>query len=272
MPEREPVALDERRALTTLDTHFGLQLRCGASDLRRAGWTLVPAPAEHDPLGLLFGHRTLLTLLATRPADGAESTSHHTPGGGVAMIAPEVRPVLSTLLGAWTAETLFSSEGRLALDRVLRSAVPQLLTTPHEAHLHIQYAIPGGFRPYLGQWLDWIEALDENAEMDPGALSLLARYSGGVYVIRDGGTVVAFAGVRPQSPTVWELRARTIPEALRGLGMGRAVTSRATRAAFAAGRLPLYSHQAHDTASEHLVSGLGYRLYAEALVYTAPLS
>jgi predicted GNAT family acetyltransferase len=147
-----------------------------------------------------------------------------------------------------------------------------VLTTADEAHVHLRYAIPAGFRPYLGRWLDWIEALDESAEMDPAALSLLARYSGGVYVVRDRGTIVSFAGIRPHSPAVWEVSVRTAVEALRGFGLGRAVASRATRAVIAAGRLPLCTHPASDAAAAQIATALGYRLYGDAATYLAPLA
>ncbi len=266
MPEREPVALDEKRALTTLDTHFAMLLRSAPSDLRRPGWSIVTALAEADPVGLLFGQRMLATLVVPRPhtASGAAEA-------GVALVAPELRTGVGALLRHWSPTTLFSSEGRAALDALIRATVRRVATTPAEAHIHLRYAIPTGFRPYLGQWLDWIAALDEGTEMEPAALSLLARYSGGVYVVRDGAAIVSFAGIRSQSPAISELRVQTIAETLRGHGLGRAVASRATRAIFAAGRIPLFTHPAHDAASARLAVALGYRHYAEAAIYTAAL-
>jgi predicted GNAT family acetyltransferase len=90
-------------------------------------------------------------------------------------------------------------------------------------------------------------------------------------VVRNGAAIVAFAGVRPQSPAISELRVQTMIEALRGHGIGRAVASRATRAIFAAGRIPLLTHPAQDIASARLAAALGYRHYAEAVIYTAAL-
>jgi hypothetical protein len=265
MPEREPVALDERRALTTLDNHYAMLLRTAPSDLRRPGWTLVTA-ADADPVGLLFGQRMLATLVVPRPQIASVP-----PDAGVALVVPELRAEMAALLRIWEPATIYSPAGRAALDALIRARVPRVTTTATEAQIHLRYAIPAGFRPYLGQWLDWIAALDEETEMEPAALSLLARYSSGVYVVRQGATIVSFAGIRSQSPSISELRVETIVEVLRGHGLGRAVASRATRAIFAAGRLPLLPHPAGDTASIRLATALGYRQYAEAAVYTAAL-
>jgi len=272
MSEREPVALDEKQALTALDVHFGMLLRCAASDLRRPGWTLVAAPADADPMGLLFGQRPLVTVLAPRADQGADQDADEAAAGGVALIAPELRAPVAAVLRAWPPAQLFTPEGRAALDAAIRDAFPRAVTPAAEAHTHLRYAVRAGFRPYLGRWLDWIEALDEGAEMDLRALGLLARYGGGVYVVRDRGAILSFAGIRPQSPAIWELRAGTATEALRGHGLARAVASRATRAIFEAGRLPLYAHAAHDDASARAATALGYRLYAEAAIYLAPLA
>ena len=64
------------------------------------------------------------------------------------------------------------------------------------------------------------------------------------------------------------LTARTLAEPLLGHGLGRALISRATRAALAESRLPLASHPASDTAARHIAQALGYRLYGQAIVYT----
>lgn len=278
MPERDPVALDERRALATLDTHHAMTLHTTPSDLRRPGWTLVTA-AETDPVALLFGQRPLVTLVAPRSSAASSESASQAAGeahreahrAGVALVAMALRAPLATLLRGWSPDALFTEDGRAALDALVRSAAPGVATRPAEAHLHVHYAIPTTFRPYLGQWLDWTELLDESSEMEPAALGLLARYGGGVYVVRDGAAIVSYAGIRRQSPSVAALQVRTLVEVLRGRGLGRAVASRATRAVFADGRIPLLTHPASDTASSRLASSLGYRQYAEALIYAAAL-
>jgi RimJ/RimL family protein N-acetyltransferase len=277
MPEREPVALDEQRALATLDTHHGMVLHTTPSDLRRPGWTLVAA-AETDPVALLFGQRPVLTLIAPRIVAGPATSAGSGPAeagklnrAGVALVSAELRTPLAALLREWSPEALFSPEGRVALDALVRSTARGVLTPAADAHLFLHYAIPATFRPYLGQWLDWTEPLDESTEMEPTALSLLARYGDGVYVVRDGAAIVAYAGIRRQSPAIAELHVRTMVESLRGRGIGRAVASSATRAIFADGRIPLFPHPARDTAAARLASALGYRLYAEALIYAAAL-
>jgi len=278
MPERDPgdpVALDDRHALATLDNHHALQLHCSAADLRRPGWTLTTTSEDADPVALLFGQRLLLTLIAPAWLDPLPNRAHESgmpASPGVALVAGEVRQVVGDVLRRWSPATLFSPAGVAALDSAVRTVAPRTLSTGAEAHTQLHYAIPGSFRPYLGQWLDWIELLDESTEMDPAALSLLARYSGGIYVVRERGRIVAYAAIRAQSPAVSELHVRTLSPALRGHGLGRAVAARATRAILDSGRIPLFAHQAHDLASARLAAALGYRLYAQAATYTAALA
>src|SRR5579872_458638 len=126
---------------------------------------------------------------------------------------------------------------------------------------------PSSFCPYIGQWQEWIEPLDETEETDLTALGLLAHYSGGVYVIRQYGAIAAFSGIRPRSPHVSEVSVRTEIEALRHHGLGSAVLSRSTRAILASGRLPLYRCRAANMPGWRMAESLGYRPYADALAY-----
>lgn len=282
----DPAVLDDAHALKTLDYHFAMLHGFSASDLRRPGWSIVPTRAEYDPMAFLFGQRSLLTVLApitpvnrntyisstTHHPDPA-STGAHTLNGatraGVAVVAPEIREPVSTLLRAMSPDTLFTSDGLRALERLMTYAAPDHVTSPDEMHIHIRYTTPASFQRYIGAWQEWIEPLDETREVEPLALSLLARYSGGVYVVRQGGDIVSFAGIRQHSPHVSEIGVRTDAEALRGHGLASAVVSRATRAVFDARRLPLYRHHAANEPSMHVAERLGYRLYAELINYVA---
>jgi RimJ/RimL family protein N-acetyltransferase len=267
MAHHESAVTDDHHALHTLDVHFSMQLGCSASDLRRPGWTVVPTRAEADPAALLFEQRPLLSVIAPIPRPLGDAT----PAGraGVVSVAPELRPALAALLRELSPAQLFTARGLAALESLLSASAPDRLTSTDEAHLRVAYASREGFRPYVGPWLDWIEPLDEAAEVEPFALSLLARYSGGVYAVRDGSAIVSFAGIRPQSPHVAEIGVRTDAAPLRGKGLGRAVVSRATKAILASGRLPLYRHRADNAASARLCAALGYRPYADSLAYFA---
>ena len=58
MAEPDRLVGDIRHALATLDTHFGMALRCPPADLRRSGWhVLVARHTMDDPTALLFGRR-----------------------------------------------------------------------------------------------------------------------------------------------------------------------------------------------------------------------
>lgn len=283
------VVLDDARALQTLDTHFAMAHGFSATDLRRPGWSIIPARAECDPMALLFGQRPLLTMLAPvhPPLPGPlESTQprlpyHPTPAAhsvagastaaraGVAVVSPEIREPVAHLLRAISPDELFTPQGLRALDQTMASAAPDHVTSPDETHMHIRYATPANFHPYIGLWQEWIEPLDEMREIEPLALSLLARYSGGVYVVRQADAIASFAGIRQHSPHVSEIGVRTDAEALREHGLATAVVSRATKAIFAADRLPLYRYHAANEPSTHIAERLGYRLYAESISYVA---
>jgi RimJ/RimL family protein N-acetyltransferase len=278
------VILDDARALKTLDIHYAMTHGFSASDLHRPGWSIVPSRAEWDPMALLFGQRTLLTVISPLLPPGLDTSvgppPYRSPLGaaradaagtraGVAVVAQEIREPVTALLRALSPDALFTPDGLRALDRLMTYIAPDHVTSPDEVHVHIRYTTPASFHPYIGIWQDWIEPLDETREIEPLALSLLARYSGGVYVIRQGGAIVSFAGIRQHSPHVSEIGVRTDGEALRGHGLAGAVVSRATKAVFAAERLPLYRHHAANEPSTHVAERLGYRLYAESLSYVA---
>lgn len=282
MAQNDRIATDDVRALETLDVHYGMLLGSTASDLRRPGWLLLTPRIDFDPMELLFGQRALINLVAPI-ASGAMPTTPALPAlrgapiaadprlgrAGVAVVAPSLRAPLADLLRDVTPGQLVTPRGLRALDDIVRREEPDCLTTPDEAHLHLRYVSRASFRPYIGQWQEFIEPLDDGSESEPLALGLLARYSGGIYVIRERGHIASFAGIRSQSPHVSEIGVRTDNIPLRGHGLARAVVSRATRAVFAAERLPLYRHHATNLASRHVADHLGYRLYAHALTYFA---
>jgi predicted GNAT family acetyltransferase len=135
----------------------------------------------------------------------------------------------------------------------------------------IYYVTRGGYTPYFGEWQEWIEPLDEFGENEPSALRLLARYSGGVYVVRRAGAIAGYAGIRTHSPRVAEISVRTAALELRGQALGRAVVSRATKAVFASGRVPIYRCGAGNAAATRVAASLGYRFYADAVTISAQL-
>lgn len=262
MAEPDHLVGDARQALATLDTHFGMALGCPPSDLRRSGWHILVARNDVDPTALLFGRRQLLHLVSPLP----EMTG--APRGGVALVAPELRVPVSLLLRELPPEMVFTPDGLYTLETLLRRIVPSDGFPLETAHMRQWYTLTGAFHPYLGPWLEWIEPLDDTQEMDPAAMRLLARFSAGVFVIRDGDAAIqSFAGLRSQSPHVWEITAAA--ESSPQEGLARAVISRATKAVLATHRLPLYSHAAHDSAIAQAVRELGYRCYGDILTWSA---
>lgn len=263
MTQNEPPLTADTQAAHILDVHYGMQLGCSPADLRRGGWTVVAARQECDPTALLFEQRPILSLVAPISQAGAEARS------GVAMVAPELRGPLGELLRAYTPDTLFMAKGLRALDDLLARIAPHRLTRAEEACTRLAGLSTTTFRPYVGQWQEWIEPLDEAAETAPVALGLLARYGGGVYVVRQSAAIVSYAGIRSLSPSVAEIGARTEPETMRRHGLGRAVISRATKAVLAGERVPLFRYAAGNVAAERVALVLGFRRYADAITYYA---
>lgn len=261
MTQNDPVTTDNTRALSTLDIYFAMALGCAVGDLRRPGWTFPTPRRDVDPMALLFGRRPLLYIVSPTPEDKSA------PRGAVALIAPELRPAVCALLRELTPDELFAPSGQESVDALVRSATAEDISWAETGHMILRHATRSQFTPYVGQLQEWIEALDESSEMEPLALSLLARHSGGVYVIRERGAIASFAGIRSGSPHVSELAVRTVNERLRGHGLARAVASAATRAVLAEDRVPLYRHTASNVAAERVARSLGYRLYGDALTY-----
>ncbi len=286
----------DRRAVRALDAYYSLTLGCASSDLRRPGWTLLAARAEGDPMAmeLLFGVRSLAHIIVTAfpliapvytpmerpgavtgpllatPALGASGAVAQAarPLAGVAALSPELRAPLDTLLGAYPPERLYTPQALNALDAIIRTTITEPLAPSSAAHLRILFTTPQRFTPQVSQWQDWIEPLDEGSEMDPYALSLLARYGKGVFVVRQAGKIVAHCGLRLQSPQIWEVVAPVVADDLRDAGLERALLTRATRLALATHCVPIFIPRADDTVAALNSAALGYRLYGDTTLYT----
>lgn len=265
MADPEHVITDEQQAQETLDTHFAMSLGSMASDVRRPGWTVIQARTDSDPMAFLFGQRYLMRLVAPVARRGER------PRGGIAVVAPELRVEVTALLRELPPEHAFTPKGRATLGALVESRVPARVWSGEPVHARLWYALPGGFRPYLGPWLDWIEPLDDARESDPVALGLLARYSAGVYVVRQAGEIVSFAGIRAQSPHVWEVHTRTQWRAEGAEELSRAVIARATKAVLAARRLPLFTYVAGDEDCRRSARALGFARYGDSLTFLAAL-
>ena len=264
----DPAVMDEKRVQAALDIHFSMTMGCTVSDLRRPGWTIVSSSEESDPGALLFGRRTLLSLL--RPGSREPASQ---PAGGAARVAANLRVPIAALLAAYAPPALFTAEGEQALHQLIGSLGSGSISTRDEARLCISYATGDGYTPYSGQWQEWVEPLDEFGENEPLALRLLAQYSGGVYVARIAGAIAGYAGIRVHSPRVAEILVHILdPNAdLPENSLSRSVASRATKAIFASGRVPIYWYVSGDAAAAGVASSLGYRFYADAVTYTTQL-
>jgi RimJ/RimL family protein N-acetyltransferase len=275
MAHNDPAVMDDKYAQGVLDVHFSMSLGCTVADLRRPGWTIVPTRDEADPVALLFGERTLISLLSPAsggPVEIAEvDTSPTSAGAGVALVASELWAPVTDILRAYSPVEVFSSQGLALFRQLITRLAPEPIPAREEAHMRIYYVTRSGHVPYTGHWQEWIEPLDESSENEPLALRLLARYSGGVYVVRSAGAIAGYAGIRTHSPHVSEITVRTSSPELRSRSLGRAVVSRATKSILGAGRVPIYRYSAANIPAARIASSLGFRFYGDAVTYTTHL-
>jgi hypothetical protein len=136
MSSNDPAVMDDNRAKSVLDSHFSMTLGCTVADLHRPGWTIVSTSDESDPSALLFGQRTLLSLLVPAPPDiDAQSGAQDHGHSGVAKIAAELRSPVVAVLGSYSPSGLFSADGQQVLGGLMRSLAPESVPNPEEAML-----------------------------------------------------------------------------------------------------------------------------------------
>lgn len=270
MSDTGSLSTSDARAMLLLDDYFASLLGCPPSDLRRTGWTSLRARAEGDPMALLFGMRTLAHIIAPVAAPGEQRAGD----AAVAALAPEVRAAVGALLQA-TPPAQFYAPGPLAsLDALISAQASEPLAPSSDAHLTLWYITRPRLKLHLTQWQEWIEQLDETTESDLFAIALLARHGGGVFVVRQHGVIIAYVGLRAQSPHVWELLEPTLssraPAALAAHpdDLLTALVARATRYALEGNRQPVIATSAGSARLEAALGRLGYLPYAHASVYT----
>lgn len=273
MSDTGSLSTSDARALLLLDDYFASVLGCSPSDLRRAGWTSLRARAEGDPMALLFGMRTLAHIIAPVAAPGEMRAG----AAAVAALAPEVRVAVGALLQATPPARFYAPEPLYTLDTLISEQASEPVAPSSEAHLTLWYITRPRLTPHLTPWQEWIERLDETIESDPFAIALLARHGGGVFVVRQRGVIIAYVGLRAQSPHVWELLEPTLtsraPAALAAQpdDLLTALVARATRFALEGQRQPVCATGAHATRLVHALSALGYLPYAHSSVYTTAM-
>jgi hypothetical protein len=255
-------------ALSLVDAYYASVLACETSDLRASGWTRLSAPPEDDPASLLFGMRQVVYLLSPL-REGGRAVGP----AGVASLAEELCEPIGHLLDEAEPDEFFQPRRLLKLHSLVRDHLAQPLAPGCEPRLCIRYAARTCFRPYLGQWVEWIERIDESSESEPFALALLARHGGGVFVVRREGAIIAYIGLRAYSSRVWELaEPRLTKHAHASLAacpeeLFTALVARATRAALDMGQIPVCMIGPRMAQARRALESAGYLPYARASIY-----
>ncbi|HZC07431.1 MAG TPA: hypothetical protein VE338_17485 [Ktedonobacterales bacterium] len=270
MSDGGSLSTSDAQALRLLDDYYASLLGCSPSDLRRPGWTTLRARAEGDPMALLFGMRSLVNIIA--PV--AELGTQRVGDAGVAALAPEMREPVGAMLRETPPPDFFAPDSLASLNALVWSHAFEPLSAASEADLTLWYVTQPRLQPHLSPWQEWIERLDETVESDPFAIALLARHGGGVFVVRRRGAIIAYIGMRAQSPQVWEaLEPKLTTRAPASVAdhpdeLMTALLTRATRFALNDHRQLVCATGPDAALFVRSLTQLGYQPYARSSVYT----
>lgn len=270
MSDAGSLSTGDTHALRLLDDYYASLLGCSATDLRRPGWTMLRARAEGDPMALLFGMRSLINIIAPVAAPGQARVG----SAAVAALAPEMRISVAALLRATPPQRFFAPESLAALDALVWAQTPEPLAPSSEADLTLWYVTRPRLQSRISHWQEWIEQLDESTESDPFAIALLARHGGGAFVVRQRGAIIAYVGLRANSPQVWEIHEPMLTSnapaslAARPEELFTALLARASRYALDGHRQPVCATGSDGAIFERALCSLGYQPYARSSVYT----
>lgn len=186
----------------------------------------------------------------------------------VFMAHPQLLHPLRAFLADRTIEQIFAASALEQLTDLVTAEFLGASVPPGGLLIISRFVTRESFCPFHGPESAGVERLDEYTIAH---VLLLSRYSGGVYVLRDGDKqIVSRAGIRHESEQVWEIGVRTELEAMRGRGLAKTVVTAATEAILEAGRVPLYVHSATNVISERVALALGYQRYADQLLWYLP--
>lgn len=263
-----------QQTLRSLDQYYARLLDCEQEQLHEGRWTILDRGPTEDSVTRAFGIRQVLYLLAPLYSVGGRPS-------GVASLAPELRAQIAELLETTDPATLYQDLPRLrTLSRRVRQNVHPI-APGSSSRLAVHYATEETYIRYYGPWCDWIEPLEKNREADPYGLALLINYTGGVFVARIHDAIAAYIGLHAYSKRVWELTLPRLTPYVRANQTDvindsnhllTALLARATRAAFAAGAIPICTAPGGDERWRQMLEAVGYDQYANASVYAATLA
>jgi len=227
-----------------LDQYWAEELGCAPDALHDGGVT-VCAPRHRE------GPRWMGWLVPLECIVLADAPS----GTGVVSVTPYLEQTLSSFLYAAREDDCLPPEGK-ALVRFARDYLPTAYPKIHS----ILLCHPETFLPYPDVLP--VEPLrNDDSQVD----WFRYHFDGPVFVARgERGDIASWAAIKCKSAHVWEMAVATETN-YRNRGLARSVVSHATRAALAAGKVPLYLHDISNTASARVCRSLGYQLYGHEL-------
>jgi hypothetical protein len=232
-------------SIARMDRYWAGELGCTPEALYRGGVT-VCAP-EHRAGPRWMGWMVPVDCVRVEAAD---------PDTGIVSLTPRLEDAFCRgCRPPFPADDYLPPRG----DTMVRFMHEQLPTAVPKTH-HILYCDESCFAP-----ADDVLRVSCLQPGDPNADWFRLHFDGPVYAARnDWGTIVSWAALKCKSDDIWELAVVT-DIAYRGRGLARSVVSHATRAAMAAGKLPIYLHEVSNTPSSRVCRALGYRFYGYEL-------
>ncbi|MHB9025873.1 MAG: GNAT family N-acetyltransferase [Armatimonadota bacterium] len=228
-----------------VDRYWADELGCAPAALYRGGISICTPRHREGPRWM--GWMVPFDCLALAQADHATGVISTLPA-----LAPALQQFLASLIAA---DEPLPPHGR-ALFRYLREHLPNSYPKVHR----VLYCDPNAFAPHPAVFP--VETLSPD---DPQADWYRLHFDGPVFIARDArGNIASWAAIKCKSDNVWEMAVVTEPP-YRGRGLARSVVSRATEAALAAGKAPLYLHETINHASARVCTALGYQVYAHEL-------
>ena len=224
-----------------LDRYWAHELGCSPGALYDGGIAICAPIHRADPRWMGW-----LVPLECVTLDGAA------PGTGIISVSPTLANPIASVFDPNAAAAEYLPPESRSMFRFVRSHL-----SPHCPKIHrILHCQAEGFIP-----APEVFPIDDLSASDLHADWFRLHFDGPIFVARDErGSIASWAAIKCKSDNVWEMAVMTEAHQ-RCRGLARSVVSRATQAAFDAGKTALYLHEITNHASSKVCRSLGYQPY-----------